>query len=143
MSNKVVKDIGECLHHCRFTTGCKAMSYRESDKRCHLKSKRGGANGPKPLAGYQSANMDCENNAKYEESSCSKRGDFYGADISSRAVESWKQCEQFCRDTEGCKAITINRHTMTCYMKSQRNGQRLDTHSQDVLLSRNMVCSSN
>merc|ERR1712003_326235 len=105
LRNLVVADEEECVRHCRDTEDCVSLTFRESDSRCFLKSKRGGAIGPVVSTGLNSMNMECDNSAV--DLSCVKEEtDFPGHDIRHITLNDVEACLSMCRDTQDCVSIT-------------------------------------
>ena len=118
----VAADVEKCVMLCRDTEGCVALTFRESDKRCYLKSRRGGFIGPIVAAGHNSMNMKCDNSA-LTNLGCMRKGiDFTGFDLRNITVSDDKECVNHCRDTEGCVALTFGEFDKRCYLKSKRGG---------------------
>ena len=139
--NLIVADVEECVRHCRDTDGCKALTFIESNHYCYLKSKRGGASGPKPLAGYHSMNMECDN-SKVTNLNCLREGlNFPSSDIGNLVVADEEECVRHCRDTELCVAFTFVESNHYCYLKSKRGGYYGPTKVAGYN-SLNMVCDN-
>ena len=120
--NLIVADEEECVRHCRDTETCASLSFRESDQRCFLRSKRGGQSGPRPQSGINSMNMECDN-SEVTNLDCIREGIvFHGADIGNLLAADEEECVRFCRDTELCKSITYRESDHRCFLKSMRGG---------------------
>merc|ERR1719456_358449 len=105
LKNIIVADEEECARHCRDTELCVALTFRESDNRCYLKSKRGGLYGPSLAVGHNSMNMECDN-SPVKNMNCLREGiNFAGADKRNLVVADEEECVRHCRDAEGCKSI--------------------------------------
>merc|ERR1712003_592969 len=122
LRNLVVADEEECVRHCRDTEDCVSLTFRESDSRCFLKSKRGGAIGPVVSTGLNSMNMECDNSA-VNNLDCLRKGfDFWGNDLRNLVVADEKECVRHCRDTEDCVSLTFRESDSRCFLKSKRGG---------------------
>merc|ERR1739847_170342 len=118
IKNIIVADEEECVRHCRDTDLCVALSFRESDHRCYLKSKRGGYYGPVWAAGINSMNMECDN-SKVDISCAEEDDNFPSNDIGNIVVEDLKACVRMCRDRQDCVAVSYDEITNKCYMKKK------------------------
>merc|ERR1719456_480729 len=141
IGNLVVADEEECVRHCRDTELCVALTFRESDHRCYLKSKRGGYYGPSIAVGHNSMNMECDN-SPVKNMNCLREGiNFAGADKRNLVVADEEECVRHCRDAEGCKSLTFIESTHTCYLKSKRGGNAAPS-VQAGYNSMNMECDN-
>ena len=139
LRNLIVENKEECIRHCVDTDSCKSISFRMSDKRCYLKSRRGGSV-PSINAGYSSMNMECDN-SKMTNLECFREGyNFYGADMGNLVVADEQECLGHCRDTEDCKAVTFLPTSKRCYLKNRRGGAY--PRPQTGYNSMNLVCDN-
>ena len=123
LNNVVAADEKECARHCRDTELCVAFTFIVSSRRCYLKSRRGGLRGPTKVAGYNSMNMVCDNSPVTNLDCLRYQLDFPGAGMSSILVADVEECVRYCRDAEGCKALTYIESSQRC--SSQGRGVKL------------------
>ena len=122
LRNLIVENEEECVKHCRDTELCVSFTFRESDHRCYLRSKRGGSSGPTITAGHNSMNMECDNSVVTNLDCLRKGFNFPGNDLRNLIVENEEECVKFCRDTELCVSFTFRESDQRCYLKSKRGG---------------------
>ena len=124
MGNIVVAGESECVRRCRDTEGCKAFTFRESDKRCYLRDKAGGDTGPSVAAGHNSMNLVCDNSPVKNLDCIRSETNFPGADLRNILVNKKEECVRHCRDTERCKAVVFTKSgsQFRCYLKYRRGG---------------------
>jgi len=139
LRNIVLSNIEECVKYCRDHERCKAVTFRQSDKRCYLKSKSGGAYGPIPQAGHDSLNMDC-NNGKVDLSCKNDDTHFPGSDIRNIVVGDLEECVMFCRDAEDCLSVSMRQTDKRCYLKRKEYGHEWDARAFDGYVSINLNC---
>ena len=133
-----VADEEECVKHCRDTEDCKGFSMRESDRRCFLKSMRGGASGPTAEDGYSSLNMECDNSAV--DLSCAKEDEeFPGHDITSIALDDLETCVRMCRDVQNCRSVTYVAVKKMCHLK-HKDFKWQEGRSRANVKSTNLTC---
>jgi len=122
LRNLIVADEEECVKHCRDTEDCVGLTFRESDNRCFLKSKRGGSVGATVTPGHNSMNMECDN-SPVTNLGCLRKGfNFPGADLRNLIVADEEECVKHCRDTEDCAGLTFRESDNRCFLKSKRGG---------------------
>jgi len=122
LRNIIVADERECVKHCRDTQDCVSLTFRESDNRCYLKSKRGGSVGPLQASGHNSMNMECDN-SEVDNLDCIREGfNFPGADLRNIIVADERECVKHCRDTQDCVSLTFRESDNRCYLRSKRGG---------------------
>ncbi|KAL5260425.1 hypothetical protein ACHWQZ_G010525 [Mnemiopsis leidyi] len=140
LTNLAVADIQECAKHCSETEACKAITFRDSDHQCFLKSKFGGYY-PQVAADYSSMNMECDK-SKVDNMDCMRTGiNFGSADMGNLVVSDREQCVKHCLDTEGCKSITYMISDNRCYLKSKRGGS-IGPYAAAGYDSMNMECDN-
>ena len=129
----------DCVRLCRDTEQCQAITFRNSDKRCWLKNKRGGAAGPSSYPGLISMNIQCDHEFDPTDASCLEGAlDYRGADIRDFKSEGYEDCRTGCHDTADCKAFTMQEPDNHCWLKNKEGGYVIV--SQAGLISANMNC---
>jgi len=147
-----VNSVADCLAQCADTDGCSSSSVeyiKSSDNRitsrsCQLRTRRNGYM-LFPQKNYVSANMYCQliESATIDtwKECVQDNTDYNGAGIATSAgISNIEECAAFCQTVEGCVAVTFNKSTKTCYAKSKRNGDRVQSNSSAVSVS--LMCLS-
>ena len=133
------QSLDECIDVCKATRYCKSIAYEPESRQCFMKYRRGGHYGPYLKAITVSANMVCDN--KTDQSCTAYNVNYPGADMVRRIVSYFDQCEQFCRDTERCAAITYHPPSRQCWLKSSKDGDKAyGPNNQAGYNSLNMEC---
>ena len=122
LKNLPTADEEECAQQCRDTEKCVALAFREFDRRCFLKSMRGGEFGPSVAAGINSMNIECDNSA-VTNLHCVRNGfKFGGASLRNIIVANIEECVRHCRDTEKCVSFSYKKSIRKCFLKFERGG---------------------
>ena len=142
IKNLVTADEEECVRHCRDTEDCVSITFQKSKRKCRLKYKRGGSNGPTVSTGYRSMNMECDNSAVTNLGCMRENIDFPGANLTNLETTDEEECVRHCRDTEGCVALSFRISDQTCFLKSRRGGESGPVGAVNTFRSMNMECQS-